>query len=143
MDRITRTVTVKRSLAPKEVLKATGRVLNIDPLVVEVMPRGEGDVVTVEFFYVDHMVNDEGLEEEYCRRNLQPVDPYTLAQANADDPAFADTYQNGTHWLDDSGEWCYLSCDSRIGRRRLFVARQGLVWGPGWFGGIQPLHSEA
>ncbi len=36
---------------------------------------------------------------EYQRRSLTPVDPYTLATINEQDPSFAREYPNGTHWL--------------------------------------------
>ena len=134
---ICRIVTVNRVQEPRQALEATGRVLYVDDDVVKTMPRGKGEKAKVFFFKVGRYVSDDQLEEECASRGLVPTDPYSLAKVNEDDPAFADSHPNGTHWKDSSGKWCYAAFRQwHDGKRSVYVDRRGSGWdGYWWFAG--------
>lgn len=136
---IVRIVKVNRNQSPKEMLKATGRVEYTDDSVVKTMPKGEGEETEVFFFKVGRQINDNDLDKEYELRGLKPADPYSQAKVNQDDPAFADTHPNGTHWKDKDGKWCF--CTFRRwndDERSVGVHRRGRDWDDGWwFGGVR------
>ncbi|MCR4279148.1 MAG: hypothetical protein NUV78_00175 [Candidatus Zambryskibacteria bacterium] len=135
---IVRLVSVNRSRTPQETLDATGRRQYTDRNVVDAMPKGEGDEATVYFFNLGRYVSDEELEKEYELRGLKPADPYSLAAVNEEDPSFADTHPNGTHWHDANGKWCFAAFDHWRGERGVFVSRSGRGWhGSWWFAGVR------
>ncbi len=140
-DQIIRTgAGINRSHSPPQVLEATGRKEFINFKVVVNMPKGEDEKEEVEivFFKLDCYINDNDLEKEYAKRRLAPVDPYSLAKVNKDDPAFADDFPNCTHWKDTDGRWCYLTFFHWSGERGLNVDRRDVVWGGDWwFGGFR------
>lgn len=143
MDMIIRKVTVNRTRPPQETLNATGRKQYIDHIVVDAMPRGEGEEVEVVFFKLDlskrnGFISDNDLEKEYELRGLKPADAYSLAAFNEADPAFADTHPNATHWKDASGSWCYAAFDRWNDERIVDVYRDGGDWSDRWwFAGLR------
>ena len=138
-DMIVRHVKVNRAHSPRQCLEATGRRLYADDSVVETMPCGDGEDVEVVFFRVGRFISDADLDKEYGLRGLKPADPYSLAQANIDDPALADDRPNGTHWKDTQGKWCYAAFCHWHGERYVNVNRDDVVaWsGHWWFAGLR------
>lgn len=136
---IVRTVKVDRSLSPKQVLDATGRVQYTDDSVVAEMPRGECDEVQVRFFKIGRPISNDELEKEYELRGLVPADGYSVAKVNQDDPTFADTNPNGTHWKNSKGKWCYAYFDRWFGDKRYVdVYLSDHDWyGDWWFAGFR------
>lgn len=135
---IARRVKVDRTRDPQKALDATGRKQYTDKGVVKAMPKGHGEEPEVLFFKVGRTLSDNDLEKEYALRGLKPADPYSLAQVNADDPAFADDRPNGTHWQDANGNWCFAAFHRWDGVRKLSVGRDGGVWVDGWwFAGLR------
>ena len=138
---IVRHVKVDWKFTPQQALDATGRKQYTDKSVVESMPRGEDDEGDIYFFRVDPStygghISDEDLDKEFKSHALKPADPYQLAKVNADDPAFADTHPNGTHWKDAKGQWCYVAFDRWSGERYVCVYRDASGWaGHWWFAG--------
>jgi len=130
---------VNRSQKPQEAIKATGRVQYVSNDVVASMPHGESEDVEVVFFNLGCFVSDNDLEKEYELRGLKPVDPYSLAKVNEDDPAFADTKPNATHWKDSNGKWCYAAFSQWHGSgRHVYVRRNDNDWDDGWwFAGLR------
>lgn len=94
----TRRISVNRGRTVREMLDATGRRQNCDSTVFASMPRGEGPYAAVTFFELECDADDDEAEKQYRRRGLKAADPYSLAAINEQDPAFADTYPNATHW---------------------------------------------
>jgi hypothetical protein len=134
-----RCVKVNRNQKPQEAINATGRVQYVDNDVVASMPHGEGEDAEVVFFNLGRFINDNDLEKEYELRGLKPADPYSLAKVNEDDPSFADTKPNATHWKDSSGKWCYIAFSrwSDDGRN-VHVDRDDGYWnGYWWFAGLR------
>lgn len=137
-DLIVRRVLVNRSQTPQEMLDATDRKQYCDPDVIKSMPRGEGEKAEVTFFQVRRQASNYELEKEFASRGLKPVDPYSLAKVNKDDPSFADSHPNGTHWKDSDGKWCYITFRRWHGDgRSVDVSRLGFDWDVfWWFGGV-------
>ncbi|MDD2935037.1 MAG: hypothetical protein PHX25_01025 [Candidatus Pacebacteria bacterium] len=141
-------VRVDRSLTPQEALDATGRKNWATGKVADEMPRGEGKLVEVVFFYCDSGIDeikDDDLEEKYNKRNLVSADPYSVLVVNRDVPAFADKHPNVTHWKNSDGEWCYLSCGVCFDGRGVLVAQRGSLGYGGfdWFAGLRKLDQTA
>jgi len=137
-DMIVRHVKVDRSKTPQEALDATGRKQFTDKSVVKSMPKGTGEEKEVFFFKLGHFTSDDDLENEFDSRGLLPVDPYSLAKVNEDDPSFADTHPNCTHWRDSDGKWCFATFLRWLSGRKLFVDRNGDDWGDNWwFAGVR------
>lgn len=137
-EMLSRRVAVNLSRSPQEALDATGCTQYTDAKVVATMPRGEGTEVEVFFFNLGRYASDDEVEREFGLRALEPVDPITLAKINQDDPTFADTHPNGTHWRDANGNWCVAAFLGWDGERRVFVDRSGLDWsGYWWFAGVR------
>lgn len=142
---ITRHVKVDRKQKPHDALKATGRNLYVSDDVVETMPKGEGEEADVIFFKPEPWeytrpgwISDDDVEKCLKHRNLKPADPYSLAKANEDDPAFAETHPNGTQWKDAEGKQCFATFDRYGGGRGVRVGRDDGGWGGGWwFGGLR------
>jgi len=136
---IIRKVAVNRAQSPVEMLKATGRVQYTDENVVKTIPKGEGEETKVFFFKIGRQINDNDLEKEYAVRGLQPADPYSQAKVNQDDPAFADTHPNGTHWKDVKGEWCFCAFNRwGVDKRFVNVFRNDGDWDVSWwFAGVR------
>lgn len=136
---IARVVRVNRQRTPQEAIAATKRATYTDASVVSAMPKGEGEETTVSFFHVGRRLTDDELEKEFELRKFKPADPYSLAAANEEDPAFADERPNGTHWKDKEGKWCYAAFDRwHDGKRRVGVDRNDDDWGDGWwFAGLR------
>lgn len=135
---IVRTVKVNRTQSPQEMLNATGRKQYANSDVVATIPRGEGEEKEVFFFKLDRYVSDDELEKEYELRGQKPADPYSLAKVNQDDPAFADTHPNGTHWKDESGNWNFSAFFRGSDERNVFVSRSSFEWDHyWWFAGVR------
>ena len=135
---IVRRVKVDRTCPPKEAMKATGRNQYVDEEVAASMPHGEGEEVDVYFFKLGRYVNDVDLGKEFDLRGLKPVDPYSLAAVNEQDPAFADDHPNATHWKDAESNWCYAIFDRWRGGRAVLVNRDDRDWGDDWwFAGVR------
>lgn len=138
---IVRTVKVNRNRSPKEMVAALGRVEYTTNSVVKIIPKGEGEDVTVEFFKLGKYVSDNDLDLEYQKRGLTP-DPYAQAAVNEADPAFADEHPNGTHWKDEDGNWCFIAFDRVGDGRSVSVNRSDGDWsGYWWFGGVRKSRS--
>jgi hypothetical protein len=136
---IIRCVEVNRSQKPQEAIKATGRVQYVNDDVVASMPHGEGEDAEVVFFNLGRYISDDDLEKEYELRGLKPVDPYSLAKVNEDDPVFADTKSNATHWRDSNGKWCYAAFRRwNVSERYVRVSRHDCDWDDDWwFAGVR------
>lgn len=128
---------VDRTCSPQQMLDATGRKQYTDRDVVATMPRGEGDGEGEVVFFKPgrELANNAELEQEYELRGLKPVDPYSLAEVNKDDPAFADTHPNATIL----GDNCYAAFDRWDGdERNVRVFRHGGGWSDDWwFAGLR------
>ena len=132
-----RTVKVNRNRSPKEMVAALNRAEYTDNSVVKIIPRGEGDEVTVEFFKLGKWVSVNDLALEFEKRGLTP-DPYAQAAVNEADPAFADEYPNGTQWKDENGNWCYIAFSLDGNGRYVDVYRRRDDWYDYWWlGGVR------
>jgi hypothetical protein len=129
---IVRKVKVDRNRDPQAVLDATGRNQYKDKKVVASMPRVAGEEVEVCFFKLGRWISDADLEKEYELRGLE-ADHYAQAQVNIDDPSFADTYPNGSHWKDKDGNWCFLAFGRWVVERDVICDRGGGVWDDDWW----------
>ena len=128
---------VDRKLTPQQVLDATGRKQYVTNSVVETMPRGVDDEKDIYFFPVCRYVSDDEAEKEYALRGFKPADPYSVARVNIDDPVFADTHPNGTHWKDADGNWCYAAFHRLYDERYVSVYRDDYGWRDRWwFAGV-------
>jgi len=121
-----RRVSVDLALTPQQALDATGRLQGTNPAVVAAMPKGRAEEELFFFrprpeAYRCGIISDEALEKEFDFLNLKPASPFSLAKANQDDPALADSYPNGTHFKDASCGWCFASFYRRGGERCLSV----------------------
>ena len=136
---IRRNVKVDRNQSPKEMLEATGRQIYSDDKLVKAMPRGDGGEVEVLFFKLGRFVSDDDLDKEYELRGLTPCDPYSLGKVNQDDPIFADTHPNATHWKGKNGMWCFCAFVLWDDKRGVSVDHDGYAWRAGrwWFSGIR------
>lgn len=140
---IVRRVKVDRTIEPQPMLDALGRNQYTDKKVVASMPRGEGDEVDMVFFkprpeeYTrPGFMSSADYMKALDRRGLKP-DPYAQAQANKDDPAFADEHPNGTQWQEDD-HYNFAAVSRWGGRRGVGVGRHGGDWnGNWWFGGVR------
>lgn len=137
-DMIVRHVVVDPTRSPQQALDATGRKQYTNTAVVKSMPKAGHDEADVCFFPVKRWISDDDLVLEFETRGLKPVDPFTLAQANADDPAFADDHPNATHWKDASGNWCCATFYRCSGERGVRVYRDNCDWNDRWwFAGVR------
>lgn len=143
---IVRTVKVDRTRTPQEVLDATSRLQYTNSgVVVNSMPKGEGDQVRVFFFKPEEweytgpgFISDDDLEQAFKRRGYKPADPFSLAKVNEDDPTFSEGKPNGTHWKNTQGEWCCAVFYHWLDRRRVLVPQHSIGWdGRWWFAGLR------
>jgi hypothetical protein len=140
-----RHATVNRTRTPMEAIDATGRIKYCNDNVVVTMPQGEGNKKKVFFFKPDASaydkngnISDDEVAKQFELRGLKPADPYTLAAANEDDPAFADDHPNGTHWKDAAGKWCYAAFLRWNDKRYVDVGRLDRDWNDyWWFAGLR------
>ena len=136
---VVRTAKVDRTRTAQAALDVTSRKQYTDKDVVDAMPQGTGEEVEVVFFNLGRYISDAELDKEYELRVLKPADPYSLSAVNEDDPAFADTKPNATHWKDSNGKWCYaafLQWDDD--ERHVHVNRHVTVWlDYWWFAGFR------
>ncbi len=141
---IVRRVRVDRTRSPEQVLDATGRAQYTDSQVVKSMPRGTGEETDIRFFKpepeeYDHdgWMSDEAFEAALARRNFIAADPESLAKVNEDDPAFADTHPNCTHWKGADGKWHFATFHRWLDKRYVDVYRHDHAWhGPWWLAGV-------
>lgn len=135
---IFRTVKVDRSLIGKAALDATGRRQDVDDKkVVATMPQGKGDEVELIFIKNLCFRTDPEVNQLLGEHGLVPADPHELAAFNAANPEFADDHPNATHWLNSTGEWCFI-CFHRWDHdgRDVYVGRNDGTWdGCWWFAG--------
>lgn len=133
---------VRRDLPPAAILEATGRTVHCHDDVVAAMPKGERRGNSIVFFEPramrdDRPFNDDELSQEYAHVALIPVDPYSLAAFNRDDPAFAGECPHATHWKDAEGRWCQMSFKDTEHGSEVHVAHHKGEWMPVWrFAGI-------
>jgi hypothetical protein len=140
---IVRRVKVDRTIEPQAMLDALGRTQYTDKKVVATMPKGEGEEVDFVFFKPEpeeytrpEYMSDVDLAKALDRRGLTR-DPYAQAQANKDDPAFADERPNGTHWK-DGDVYNFATFNRWIDERHVFVYRSSGSWDDSWwFGGVR------
>lgn len=134
----TMVVVVKRvdyTQTPQQAISAMGREEYLTNSVVETMPRlGEGIEENVEAvcFKLNRYETPKAVAQEFADRELDP-DPYLQAALNEEDPAFADTYPNGTQWDLDGNTASYLTCNEWDGERDAHCARRGHKWGGLWW----------
>ena len=136
---IVRVVTVDRQRTPEAAIAATGRRQYVKKEVVAVMPNGKGETKKVTFLHIGRIVSDEELEKEFTKRNLTPVDPFTLAAVNEADPAFAGEYPNGTQWKDASGKWCKAVFSGWGGERRVDINPSSGDWHDAWWYAVEEI----
>lgn len=116
-DYITRLVPVNRNLTPKQALEATGRSVYADDAVLDLVPQGQGErLEEVVFFMLDRSKQDkelspEEVDAEYDRRGLKPADLYSIAAVNTDDPEFADSRANISHFKGSDSSLCFVGFD--------------------------------
>lgn len=141
---IIRQVKVDQTKTPKEIIDATDRTQYVDKEVLATMPKGDGEEAEIVFFKLDlsernGRILDDDLEKEFELRGLKPADGYSLAKVNEDDPAFADSHPNCTHWKDGKGEWCYIAFFQWLDDERCVdVCRNDSAWvGLWWFAGLR------
>ena len=132
---IARRVKVDRTRTPQGAINATGRTPYTNSSVVNNMPGQTGDPeVEVVFFRIGRTIKVTELAAEYESRGLVPADPYSLAAVNEAEPAFADTYPNGTQWQDAEGQYCFAAFARWFdGGRHVRVRRLGNDWRDRWF----------
>lgn len=134
---IVREVNVNRTRTPQEALDVTAHNLHTRNVIVDNIPKGEGDKVEVVFFALDlsgrnGYISDDDLEKEFELRRLKPADLYSLAAVNEADLDFSNEKPNGTHWKDEKGNWCSaVFVHWGIGRHVLI--RDGEKWDDRWW----------
>ncbi|OGI78609.1 hypothetical protein A3C57_00010 [Candidatus Nomurabacteria bacterium RIFCSPHIGHO2_02_FULL_33_12] len=134
---IVRIVKVNRNQFPKEAINATGRVQYVNDSVLAEMPHGKGEEVKVYFFKISRQISCADLEKEYELRDLKP-DPTAQTKVNEDDPAFADTYPNGSQWKDKNGKLCFSTFNRYDDERYVLVSRDDNDWyDHWWFAGVR------
>ena len=129
-----RRVKVNRARSNTEAIAATGRKQYVTKDVVDGMPAGEGEDVTLYYFKPDSSCYDRhGLiscakvAEQYERHGLKP-DPKAQAADNESDPAFADETPNTCQWQDADGNYCCAAFGRWDGGREVSVGRDGSDW---------------
>ncbi len=142
---IVRRVKVDRSITNQQAIDATGcfQYVDVDRAVVDGMPVGEGEEISVFFIKPPAEAYDESgyiSEEEVARQldfnGLKP-DPRAQAKANQDDPVFADSHPNGTQWPRPGGGYDFAAFIGWFGERRVNVNRLDGFWDDNWlFGGV-------
>ena len=138
---IVRRVRVNRGGCPSGMLFATRRHLDVDSVVADSMPCGEGDEVEVVLFKVGHPIMDNPLEKEFERHGLLAADPWSLTAVNQADPTLADSIFNATHWKDSDGRWCCIAFHNKHWNRIVTVYQHNGDYNPDmWFAGIRPPH---
>ena len=129
---------VNRNQKPLDALKATGRNVYVDDGVVDTMPKGSDENKCIIFFKLGRNISDDDLEKEYELRGYIPVDPYSLAKFNQDNPVFADERPNGTHWKNAQSNWCFAIFRRCGGNRSVLVYCKNFVWDERWwFAGLR------
>jgi hypothetical protein len=137
-EMIVRHVKVNRSRKPQQVLDATGRKQYVNSEVVAQMPgQGEGEEeVNVYFFPLREMTSVADAQKALEDHGLKP-DAYAVAVVNEADPSFADSYPNGTQWVDSKGKHCCTAFDRWGGGRRVVCYCSGDGWSDDWWlGGV-------
>lgn len=128
MELITRTVAVNRTRTNEEAMAATGRKQFLIADVISTMPRCEDDF-SATFVSLNRKVHVAKLDNELAKLGWElVVDPVGLAAINEADPAFADTYPNGTQWKDAEGNYCYVVFNGRGDERAVGVNRARGYW---------------
>lgn len=108
-DIIIRRVKVNRRPTFEAALGCSGWRYNADRFALDSIQAGVSEEIDVHFFPVRGRIGDIELETEYEVRGFRAADPYAVLQVNVDDPTFADTHPNGTHWQASNGKWCGAS----------------------------------
>lgn len=120
---------INRNQSPQEALDATGRKQYTDQLIVDAMPRGEGENVKLKFFELDYEPTPRELAAEYKCRELKP-DPRALAKHMEDNPAFADDRPVICQWdPGENGAASYAGFGRWFGGRSVGVSRRDGRWG--------------
>ena len=133
-ETITRIVRVPSGRSGEEMLDATRRQKSVGAESVKSMPRGAGDLTEVIFYRPKRWIkDDEDLDKELAEHNLVPADPYSQAQANIDDPAFADEHPNFSHWQDHNGKWHFAKYRLWNDERSVEVYHRTGEIGRGWW----------
>lgn len=134
-----RTVRVNRLRNGFEALNATRRRQYIvDPMVVNEMPKGHGDVVDIVFFKPDLSRRNDGISDgdlvkEYEFHDLIPADPFSVVALNEAERAFADEKPHGILWKNAQGKWCSITFYRYDGHREVRVDQGDGVWVDIWW----------
>ena len=138
MRMIIRHVCVDRTRTPEQVIDDTGRVRGyIEQDVLDSMPMSGKVEDDAHFFDLDYDATPKELDLEYDKHGLKP-DPVAVAQAMADDPAFADERPVAVQWRDGEGRACYAVFDRWCDERGVGVGRRGSHWDrDDRFGGVR------
>ncbi len=137
-DMVIRHVRVDRSRTPIQAIVATGFSLYPGDDIRTTMRRGYGSRVTVVFFKLSgSMIDFYDVKRECQRRWLRPVDPYSLAKVNEDDPDFVREHSpNGTYWLDSVGWGQIISFNYNDDQRVVESHHADGFAGEWWFAGV-------
>ena len=137
-EMIVRHVVINPKLTPKQVVDATGRTQYISDDVLATMPDSYGpDEDDVYFFSGKRSMSAEEVEKEFDRRGLVPC-PRKQAQANTDDPSFADQHPNGTQWNREGKVSSFLAFSRWGDERDVHCDRRDGGWrGYWWFAGVR------
>lgn len=98
---------VNSSLSNQELIDSLKIKKYVDEDVVSSMPRSVNGMLDIEIFKIGKSVTNDELENEFSKRGLKAIDPYSLALFYKDN---FDKYDFlGSHWKDENDEWCYIA----------------------------------
>ena len=137
-------VRVDRTCSPQQMLDALGYEQLIGGhVVLDEMPRGEGEEVDIHLFSPGRdIANDDDREIEYARRGLKSADPYSLlaiVKANPDFLVWGGCNHIVTYYKDGGSRLCHVLVFKRItGERAVDVEIYERGWSRTcWFAGIR------
>ena len=144
----TRKVRVDRTSDPIKVLEDTSCHQTVEAEVLQSMPRAEGnhEEVEVVFFNLGHWddfrkdFSFETISNEYDKRGLRPVDPYTLAEANKWNTLrqLLIHVNHETFWRDAEGNWCVMAFEHGTRVHKVHVKRSEIpMWTARWYAGVK------
>lgn len=118
---IVRHTKVNRTRSFEELIKAFNFKAFVNYTICE-MPNGDdnGEEVDVHYFIGKKFpAGSKGYHRQFEIRGLKPVDPYSLASVIEEDPDFASSHSNMTHW-NDGKHWGFIAF-GRFGQKRLDI----------------------
>lgn len=145
----TRKVRIDRTLHPHQLLKETEcQGVYLEAEVFHSMPRAEEGVEEIEivFFEIDGWwqaidYRFEAIAQEYEKRGLKPVDPYTLAKANRGNTVREQLIHvnHETFWRDAEGHWCVMAFHHSSVRYHSVMVKKSEkgIFTTGWFAGVR------